>query len=181
MIYLIRHGADDNTRLGGWSDARLSPLGIEQAQKASEVIAQGSFNICRIYSSDLPRARETAEIIAEKLGLPVIYIKAFRETNNGDLAGLIIEEAKERYPGLFWRTLDWEQAYPNGESPDQFFNRIRNAWQSFKREERAKAGNALLVTHGGVIDVILCLENNVPYTNKQVTYRIAHAEIVRAV
>ena len=181
MIYLLRHGADDDTRLGGWSDASLSPLGIEQVQKAGEAIAQGSFGICRIYSSDLPRARETAEIIAEKLGLSVVYIKAFRETNNGDLAGLKIETAKKEYPGLYWRSLEWNQAYPNGESPNQFFNRIRNAWQSFKREESTKAENALLVTHGGVIDVILCLENGLPYTNKHVSYRIAHAEIVRAV
>ena len=181
MIYLLRHGADDDTRLGGWSDSRLSPLGIEQAQKAGEAIAKGSFNICRICSSDLPRARETAEIVAEKLGLPVEYIKALRETNNGDLAGLKIEEAKERFPGLYWRSLEWDQAYPNGESPNQFFNRVRNAWKDFKREESAKSGNTLLVTHGGVIDVILCLENGVPYTNKHVTYRIAHAEIVRAV
>ena len=181
MIYLLRHGADDDTRLGGWSDASLSPLGMEQAQKAGEAIANGSFNICRICSSDLPRARETAEIIAEKLGLSVVYIKAFRETNNGDLAGLKIETAKKEYPGLYWRSLEWNQAYPNGESPNQFFNRIRNAWQSFKREESTKAENALLVTHGGVIDVILCLENGLPYTNKHVSYRIAHAEIVRAV
>ena len=181
MIYLLRHGADDDTRLGGWSDASLSPLGIAQVQKTGEAIAQGSFGIRRIYSSDLPRARESAEIIAEKLGLSVVYIKAFRETNNGDLAGLKIETAKKEYPGLYWRSLEWNQAYPNGESPNQFVNRIRIAWQSFKREESTKAGNALLVTHGGVIDVILCLENGLPYTNKHVSYRIAHAEIVRAV
>jgi len=181
MIYLLRHGADDDTRLGGWSDASLSPLGMEQAQKAGEAIANGSFNICRICSSDLPRARETAEIIAEKLGLSVVYIKAFRETNNGDLAGIKIETAKEKYPGLYWASLEWEQAYPNGESPKQFFGRIRNAWESFKREAGAMPGNTLLVTHGGVIDVILCLENGKPYTNQNVTYRIALAEIVRAV
>lgn len=181
MIFLIRHGADDDTRLGGWSDTGLSPLGVEQAQKAGEAIAQGCFNVCRICSSDLPRARETAEIIAEKLGLPVTYVKAFRETNNGDLAGLKIEEAKERYPGLFWRSLEWEQAYPNGESPKRFFNRIKNAWKSLKQEEKERQGNTLLVTHGGVIDVILCLENGKTYTNKHVTYPIAHAEIVRAV
>ena len=181
MIYLLRHGADDETRLGGWSNAGLSPLGIEQAQKAGEAITSSSFNICRIYSSDLPRARETAEIIAEKLELPVVYIKAFRETNNGDLAGLKIEMAREQYPGLYWRSLEWDQAYPNGESPNQFFNRVRNAWRGFKQSEGTKQGNTLLVTHGGVIDAILCLENGMPYTNKHVTYRIAHAEIVRAV
>jgi len=177
---LIRHGADDDTRLGGWSNAGLSPLGFEQVEKAGETIVQGSFDIRQIISSDLPRARETAEIIANKLGLPVVYVNAFRETNNGDLAGIKIEEAKERYPGLFWRSLEWDQPYPNGESPNHFFSRIRNAWQDFKQAQSAKPGNTLLVTHGGVIDVILCLENGKPYTNRRVTYRIAHAEIVRA-
>lgn len=90
MIYLLRHGADDGTRLGGWSDASLSPLGIEQVQKACETIAEGNFNICRICSSDLPRAQETAEIIAKKLGLTVELRKDFREVNNGDLAGIKI-------------------------------------------------------------------------------------------
>lgn len=181
MIYLLRHGADDDTRLGGWSDAGLSPLGVEQVQKSGEFIAGGCFNICRICSSDLPRAKETAEIIAEKLGLHVALVRDFRETNNGDLAGIKIETAKEKYPGLYWRSLEWEQPYPNGESPERFFNRVRNAWRSFKQSEGTKPGNTLLVTHGGVIDVILCLENGRPYTNRQVTYRIAHAEIVRAV
>ena len=83
--------------------------------------------------------------------------------------------------GVYWCSLEWGQPYPNGESPERFFNRIKNAWQSLKQEEKERQGNTLRVTHGGVIDVILCLENGKPYTNRQVTYRIAHAEIVRAV
>ena len=66
MIYLIRHGADDDTRLGGWSDAGLSPIGIEQVLRASEKISMGDYNIQRIFSSDLPRAKETAAMIADR-------------------------------------------------------------------------------------------------------------------
>ena len=65
MIVLMRHGADDEYRLGGWSDAKLSKVGIEQVRQASEQIAQ--FNVCHIFSSDLPRAKETAEISAAQL------------------------------------------------------------------------------------------------------------------
>ena len=67
MIFLIRHGEDDNTRLGGWSDAALSSNGIEQVRLASEQIAQGNYNIKHIFSSDLPRAKETADTIAKRL------------------------------------------------------------------------------------------------------------------
>ncbi len=115
MIILMRHGADDDSRLGGWSDAKLSKVGTQQVIRASEQIAQ--LDICHIFSSDLPRAKETAEIIAKRLHLNITFLKEFRETNNGDLAGMLKEKAKEEYPGLYWSALDWEQQYPNGESP----------------------------------------------------------------
>ena len=181
MIYLLRHGADDDTRLGGWSDAGLSPIGIEQVRRTSEKICSGNYNIQHIFSSDLPRAKETAEIIADKLKLSVVLLEEFRETNNGDLAGISKTKFQTEYPGLYYSSLDWDQRYPNGESPALFFNRIKNAWLSFKRETSGLTGNTLLVSHGGVIDIILCLENGKIYTNKFVNYRVDHAEIIRAV
>ena len=181
MIWLLRHGADDDTRLGGWSDAGLSPVGIEQVRRVSERISSGDYHIQHVFSSDLPRAKETAEIIAEKLGLTVKMLKEFRETNNGDLAGISKAKFQTDYPGLFYSSLEWDQRYPNGDSPALFFTRIKNAWQSFKSEASALSGNTLLVTHGGVIDVILCLENGENYTNKRVHYHVNHAEIIRAV
>ena len=181
MIWLLRHGADDDTRLGGWSDAGLSPIGIDQVRQVSERISSCDYHIQHVFSSDLPRAKETAEIIAEKLGLSVKMLKEFRETNNGDLAGISKAEFQRNYPGLFFSSLEWNQLYPNGESPALFFTRIKNAWQSFKSEVSALSGNTLLVTHGGVIDVILCLENGENYTNKRIHYHVNHAEIIRAV
>ena len=147
MIFLIRHGEDDNTRLGGWSDAGLSSVGIEQAQRAGERIESGDHNIRHIFSSDLPRAKETAYIIARKLGLDVTLRSEFRETNNGDLAGISKERFQAEYPGLYYSALDWEQCYPNGESPKQFYERIREAWAAFKESAAVLEGNVLLVTH----------------------------------
>ena len=181
MIYLIRHGADDNTRLGGWSDAKLSPIGIEQVRHASEKISSGDYDIQHIFSSDLPRAKESAVIIAEKLGLYVTFIRDFRETNNGDLAGISKANFQTDYPGLFYSSLKWDQRYPNGESPALFYNRIKNSWQIFKKDVSTLSGSTLLVTHGGVIDVILCLESGENYTNKHVHYHVDYAEIIRAV
>ena len=178
MVFLIRHGKDDSTRLGGWSDAGLSSLGIEQAKRAGERIARGNYHIQHIFSSDLPRAKETSDIIAEQLGIGVTFLREFRETNNGDLAGISKERFQVEYPGLFYSTLDWEQRYPNGESPKQFYTRIREAWEVFKNKADSLNGNVLLVTHGGVIDVILCIENGIPYTNKHVSHKIAYTEMV---
>lgn len=179
MIFLIRHGADDDTRLGGWSDAGLSPFGIRQVRQASEKIVQDECCINHIFSSDLVRAKETAEIIAERLKLDVTFVKEFRETNNGDLAGMLKDKARTEYPGLYWSSLKWDQPYPNGESPKLFYERVKAAWESFKKDAGSLDGNVLLVTHGGVIDVILCLENGKMYTNHHSTYPVRNAEIVR--
>ncbi|MBO4893391.1 MAG: histidine phosphatase family protein [Clostridia bacterium] len=178
MIFLIRHGEDDNTRLGGWSDAALSSNGIEQVRLASEQIAQGNYNIKHIFSSDLPRAKETADTIAKRLEIGVTLVKEFREINNGDLAGISKERFQVEYPGLYYRSLAWDQPYPNGESPEQFYNRINSAWKSFKKDAASFEDNVLLVTHGGVIDIILCIENGDVYTNKFVHFKVASAEIV---
>ena len=67
MIILMRHGADDDSRLGGWSDASLSQKGRDQVEKSCKLIDENNFNIKNIYSSDLPRARETAEIVSQRL------------------------------------------------------------------------------------------------------------------
>ena len=63
MIILMRHGEDDPTRLGGWSDAGLTREGRRQAKEAAVRLAAEYPGIRRIVSSDLPRARETAEIV----------------------------------------------------------------------------------------------------------------------
>lgn len=172
MIYLMRHGADDPKRLGGWSPYGLTDIGRWQVSDAAERIAR--IGIAAIYASDLPRAKESAEIIAKKLQSPVSRLPAFRETNNGLLAGMLKSEAKLLYPGLYWNALGWTQRYPDGESPELFFQRISKAWKRFKQENAEKTG--LLVTHGGVINIIMCIENQVPYTNRETVYRAENAE-----
>ena len=128
MIVLMRHGADSPDRYGGWSPYGLTEEGREQVRKArASLLDKG---IEEIYSSDLPRARETAEIVAEALELPIVFLPRFRERNNGELAGMLRSEAREKYPGLYWSALDWTQRWPGGESPELFYHRIRTAWEA---------------------------------------------------
>lgn len=173
MIYLMRHGADAADRYGGWSQYGLSDEGRRQVHAAKHLLLHKGIE--KVFSSDLPRAKETAEIIAAFLRLPVIDLPSFRETNNGLLAGMLKTEASVKYPGLYWSALDWTQSWPGGESPEAFFHRIEQAWRAFKEAHRHET--VLLVSHGGVMDVILCLENGVPYTNREMRYPIACAEI----
>jgi probable phosphoglycerate mutase len=174
MIILMRHGADDPDRYGGWSPFGLTEEGRRQVRAAKErLLGKG---IEAVFTSDLPRARETADIVAAALGLPVTELPQFRETNNGLLAGMPKSEGQAKYPGLYWSALDWTRPWPGGESPEAFFHRIETAWRAFREQNRGRT--VLLVSHGGVMNVILCLENGVPYTNRETRYPIAAAEIV---
>lgn len=180
ICYLVRHGKDDSTVRGGWSNHPLAAEGEAQARELARFVAESkdALNIGRIYTSDLTRAEQTARPIAEVLGLPLTRLSAFREANNGVLAGMDNELAKARYPGLYWSALNWEEAYPGGESPKEFFERIRTAWEELTQAVKDCDSNTVLVTHGGVIQVILSLVNGANYTNKDKPRRIPHAELV---
>ncbi len=178
--YIIRHGKDDDSVRGGWSDSPLTDEGVLQIQQLSaKILSDHKINICKIYTSDLRRAKQTAEILAKALSVPVIELPEFRETNNGVLAGMNNRIADEQFPGLYWRALDWEQPYPNGESPQQFYNRISKAWTFFKKEAQESDCDIALVTHGGVVNVIQCIENGITYSNKANPFPIGNAEMIK--
>ena len=103
------------------------------------------------------RAIETAEYIATALDLPIHTDTRLRETNNGDLAGMLNSEALVKYPGLFWNSLAMDEAYPNGESPAAFYLRIKEWFDEIMRNPLTKNGDLLVVTHGGVINIIYYL------------------------
>ena len=132
MIYLMRHGADPSERYGGWSTYGLTEKGREQVHSAKRYLCNKG--ITQIYSSDLVRAKETAEIVADALSLEITYLPQFRESDNGLLAGMLKTEAAKKYPGIYWNALGWTEAWPEGESPEQFFHRIQSAWYEFKKQ-----------------------------------------------
>lgn len=178
-IYIIRHARDDDSVRGGWSENSLTDSGILEFNSfADELLKnQSSYNIGKIYSSDLLRARQTAEIISDKLAVGVEYISGFREVNNGVLAGMDNALADEKYPHFYWRKLDWNEHYPNGESPKEFYERVSNTWAKFIKEVSSFNQNVLLVTHGGVINIIKCIISEAEYSNKNKYQGIPSAKI----
>ncbi len=107
------------------------------------------------------------------------YIPGLREADNGDLAGMKNDLANERYPGLYWSTLDYNQRYPNGESPELFYDRVKAAWLELKSGRlKQTAKDALLVTHGGVIEAILCIEYGIAFSNKTKHFSAPYAVLI---
>lgn len=164
LIYLVRHtepiAADNRRRYLGRSDPPLSPLGLRQAREVARSLSHQHFD--SIHSSDLSRALQTAQIIAEALGsrpgtpdLTVHTDARFREIDVGLWEGLTFEEAKERYPNEYaQRELDlYHNPFPGGES----FAQVRARALAALREVLARGDSTiLLVAHKGVNRVLLC-------------------------
>ena len=159
-LHLVRHGEDEKWKLGGWSDNHLTENGRKQIQDLVSIL-DDDFDV--LISSDLVRARESAMIIGEALKKDFTFDEGFRETNNGDLKNLTFSEFKERYPGLYFSSLRMDECYPGGESPALFRNRVEKAFTRLLEENRNK--KILLVTHGGVITVILCMVHGLEFSN----------------
>lgn len=178
-IIFVRHGKDDNNYRGGWSKMDLIPEGIEQAKQLAKHIKENNqeYQIQKIVASDLPRTMTTARFISTQLGLPIQQEWRLRETNNGDLAGMLNEEVLKRYPGLFFSSLKMDEAYPNGESPNDFFNRIKIWFDEFVAIYKNINENVLVVTHGGVINIIYHLVNGIEWNNQSHIFKSANCSI----
>lgn len=179
-IYFVRHGQDEEGYRGGWSQKGLIPEGIDQSEKLGEYLAYTlSSKIKRVLSSDLNRAQETADIIGRKLNLSVTPLMNLREINNGELAGIPNQQAERKYPGLYFNTLRMYEKYPGGESPRENYIRIKETFEAICEEhmKRNDDEDLLIVTHGGVINIIYHLVKGVEWSNKNQFYPAANTSL----
>ena len=177
-IYLIRHGKDDGNYRGGWSDRPIIDEGIYQVKKLADYLEskQKEYKIEKIISSDLLRARQTTEIINDKLKIKVEYTERLREMNNGEIAGMLNSEVEKKYPGLYYNTLKIDERYPGGESPIEFYNRIIKDFEDIIKENEMY-NNIMIVTHSGVINIIYRYINNMEWSNKIKSIKVSNAGI----
>lgn len=99
-ILLVRHGqsvADIEKRHEGRADYELTDLGVRQANALAAWISE-NYSIDQIISSPLKRAAKTAMLIGKAIGNEPVYEQQLMEWDNGLLAGLLREEATQRYP-----------------------------------------------------------------------------------
>lgn len=178
-LIFVRHGKDDNRYRGGWSNLDLIPEGMEQAKQLAQYLKDNNqdYLITHIISSDLPRTMSTAHFISSELGLPIQKEFRIREIDNGDLAGMLNDTALEKYPGLFFSSLKMDETYPNGESPPDFYMRINMWFSEFSSNCRNIKGNILIVTHGGVINVVYHLIKGIEWNNKNPAFKAGNCSI----
>ena len=147
-IYIVRHGQTEWNLLGktqGHGNSDLTPKGIEQAELLADSMTK--YPIDYIYSSDLGRAYQTAEIIGNKLNIEVEKTEALREMNFGTWEGRIIKDIIEEDPELYkmWRNEPHLAKIPQGETLSQ----IKERTDAFIKEinEKYDGKHIVLVTH----------------------------------
>jgi broad specificity phosphatase PhoE len=152
-LLLARHGETDWNRARRWqgfADRPLTERGKSQARALAERLADIALDAA--YSSDLRRARETAEAVAEAQGLEVIQLPELREVDVGSWEGLTRDEAEERFPEGFQRWRDGGTGWDDGETYGEMSRRVLAALDRIARER--EGGRVLIVTHGGPIRAI---------------------------
>jgi probable phosphoglycerate mutase len=153
-VLIVRHGESEwnaDGRWQGWADPPLTARGEQQARVAAAELADLAFDA--IASSDLERARRTAELITADLGLGAVDVDpGLRERNVGDFTGLTRDEIESRWPGVLaeWRLGNVERA-PNGEGAE-FLERVLAALD--RVAERHPGNRVLVVAHGGLIRTV---------------------------
>lgn len=88
MIYLVRHGLDDESYIGGHSNVDLTEIGIKQVENMGLWLKGNDIKVSRIYTSDIKRAVTTSNIIGGILNLDIIKTSELRELDKGLLTGL---------------------------------------------------------------------------------------------
>jgi broad specificity phosphatase PhoE len=138
-ILLARHGETDwnrEGRLQGWADLPLNERGREQARGLARTLAAEPIDA--VYTSDLARARETGEIVAESHGVPVVVDPGLREIDVGSWEGLTLSEIEQRFPGA---------EHHDGEAREAHQARVVAAVERIAHDH--PGGRILLVSHGG--------------------------------
>jgi probable phosphoglycerate mutase len=159
-IIIFRHGETDwnrDGRMQGGVDIPLNQVGREQALRLYEFFKANPVEV--ILSSDLARARETAEIAVGKLGIPIVLESRLRETQLGEAEGLTIDEFVERFGEELlsqWREVGSQGMhvrFPKGESKAEHLARVVEGLSEFlHKTPHSRIGVA---THGGAMRRII--------------------------
>lgn len=162
-LVLVRHGEtpwNRERRLQGHIDIGLNAAGHRQAGAVGRRLARE--RVDALYTSDLKRARQTAEAIAESTGLPVQADERLRERSYGVFEGHCIDELARHFPAQHadWQARRVDAVIERGETLRVFHQRIAMALGGIAR--RHPDQRVVLAVHGGVLDCAYRLATDTP-------------------
>ena len=155
-IIAVRHGEtawNVDARIQGQLDIALNDTGRWQARRVGEALA--SEPITAVYSSDLGRAHETAQAVAQVTGIPVVADEGLRERSFGIFEGKTFDEIHETWPD---HAHNWRKRIPEWQPPDggesllELRERVTRTMQELAA--RHPGEQIVVVAHGGVLDTL---------------------------
>lgn len=155
-VLLVRHGQTEwnvEGRFQGHQDSPLTAAGVEQARVTGARLR--AFPLAAIYSSDLPRAEKTAQLLSDGMALGVTVDNRLRERNFGIFEGKSVDEMRAAHPIEFdmMRNGGADYAIPGGESKLQVLHRLHSFIDELP--ERHAGKTVLLVSHGATLNIIM--------------------------
>jgi broad specificity phosphatase PhoE len=164
-LFLLRHGvisSEGGRRYIGWQDLALSDVGLAQARRWADYFSGAA--LTNIFCSDLARCLETARIIGARCSLEPKAVPEFREIRLGAWDGRRFETIQSLYPEDFKARGAHiaDHRPPGGESFHDLQDRV---WPVFKKIVQRLSGPTLIVTHAGVIRVLLSRMLGMPLEN----------------
>lgn len=178
-LLVIRHGETAwnlEARIQGHTDIPLNEHGRWQAERLA--LALSDEGLDALYTSDLQRARDTAQAVARATGLPLQLDQGLRERNFGRLEGMTQNEVALQWPeeGRRWRERDPTYGPEEGETLQSFYQRCID---TAERLARLHPGQTVaLVAHGGVLDCFYRAANHIPLQAPR-TWTIGNVSINR--
>ena len=163
-IFLIRHGETEwnaSGRLQGNSNVQLSMVGLHQARLLA--MHAPFHTVDAIYSSDLIRAKATADVLAARFNLKVQQVPELREASFGDWEGQSIKTLAEESPDDFEKFFTAPELCkpPHGETFAACQTRVVNAVRKVIAENEDK-NRVIIVSHGAAIRLLLCAALGMP-------------------
>ncbi|HEY2553537.1 MAG TPA: histidine phosphatase family protein [Streptosporangiaceae bacterium] len=160
VVHWARHGENVANLSGTFSyrvfDGDLTDRGIAQAQQLADRLHAATDVLGLLVCSPLRRARQTAQVVSGRLGLPVAAeLEDLREVNVGELDGRADDGAWRVYEATLaaWRSGQLSQRFPGGESGDELAARIRRALLGIAA--RSGSADAVVIAHGASIRAAL--------------------------
>jgi len=165
MLYLMRHGAIDaakEKRFVGQIDPPLSFDGRKQSEWQGRQLRDISFS--QVWCSDLKRAYETAAIVCRDRGLEMLQAPELREINLGRWDGMAMSQIREQFSDL-WQARGEDIGHFRPPGAESFSDLQQRVVPFIRRIADQSAGNTLIVTHAGVIRVLLCQVLEIPLSH----------------
>ncbi|MBL8564646.1 MAG: 2,3-bisphosphoglycerate-dependent phosphoglycerate mutase [Hyphomicrobiaceae bacterium] len=163
VLVLVRHGQSEWNKLNlftGWRDPDLTPLGVDEAKRAGDLLKAEGLHFDIAFTSVLTRANHTLELILDKLGqqkLETIRNQALNERDYGELSGLNKDDARKRWGEE--QVLIWRRSYdvqpPGGESLKDTAARVLPYYKSRIWPEVKAGRNVIVAAHGNSIRALI--------------------------